>query len=223
MRSRLLPLVISAGLFAVVANAGATPDVVYIKDGQVWAASYDGGKKVQISDGDAWWNAAAVSTSGGIVAAKKEPGKIAQLTQFAIWNADGTVKDQGPASPGMNFSGSLAAPLGLEPTPGNTGLIFGFSNYVYGSPTGYGILPSATRSTPPSIYTNNTLRRPSLIGGDSGSSIYVEAAAGNLTGPFVPWSALDVASPLQYQAVKTSDDGQEEGHGQGEAQADEGR
>ena len=209
----------TAAMLAGASQAAAAPGgVAYVKDGQVWVANLDGSKKVQLSEGDPWWNAVAISTSGGIAATKNEPNKVAQLSQFAIWNPDGTVKDQGPASPGSNFSGSLAAPLGLELTPSNSGLVFGFSNYVYGYPvgtltTGYAILPSATRVTPTSVYTNTALEWPSLVGGNrvigggGGQSIFVESAPGNLTGPFVPWSALDVGSGFEYHVVTASDDG----------------
>ncbi len=203
------------------AAAAAVPGgVVYLKGQQVWASKYDGSLKVQISSGDAWWNEVAVSTSGGIAGTKVEPGKGGQYSLFTIWNPDGTVKDEGPASPGTNFSGgTLASPLGLELTPSNSALLFGYSQYIYGFPvgtlnTGYAILPSVTRTTGSSSAIPNTPRWPSLIGGnrviasDGGSSILVESAVGNIGGPFTTWSALDLnSSNLDYEQVTASDDG----------------
>lgn len=216
-RVRLIPLIAVTALAVTAASAHAA-GVAYLKDKQVWVSSLDGTRKVQLSTGDAWWNAVGQSASGGIVATKNEPGKIFQLSQFAIWNPDGSVKDQGPASPGLNFSGSLAIPLGLELTGANTGLVYGFSNYVYGYPVGtltqgYAILPSATRTSPSATYTNTAVRWPTLAGGrvigtpDGSSEIAVEGAAGNLTGPFTTWFSLSIPGAEIHRA-QASDDGQ---------------
>ncbi len=219
---RLVRLVLSIAVaaLAVTAAAAQAAGVAYLKDRQVWVSSLDGTRKVQLSSGDAWWNAVGQSASGGIVATKNEPGKIFQLSQFAIWNPDGSVKDAGPASPGLNFSGSLAFPLGLELTAANTGLVYGFSHYVYGYPVGtltqgYAILPSSTRTSPSATYTNTAVRWPTLAGGrvigtpDASSQIAVESAAGNLTGPFTTWAALALNIPgAEIHRVQSSADGQ---------------
>lgn len=212
---------LTLGLLVAASSAAATPGgVVYLKGQQVWASKYDGSLKVQISSGDAWWNEAAVSTSGGIAGTKVEPGKGGQYSRFTIWNPDGTVKDEGPASPGTNFGGGiLASPLGLELTPSNSALLFGLSFSSLGYPstltTGYAILPSATRVTFSSYRVDGTLRWPALvggnrlIGGNSGSSIYVESSVGNMTGPFTEWSVpgLSLPTSLDYEEVQASDDG----------------
>lgn len=144
-------------LFGPAAAQASPGGVAYIKDGQVWVAKLDGTKKVQLSTGDAWWNDVGQSSTGGIVATRNEPGKIAQLTTFTVWNADGSEKDFGPLSP-LNFAGaSLAAPLGLELTQSNGLLIFGFSKQTYfplTTDTGYALVSTATRSAPTGTFTN---------------------------------------------------------------------
>lgn len=223
--SRRVPVIIAffAVLLVGVTGAQAAPGGVgYIKDGQVWVAKLDGTKKVQMSSGDAWWNDVGQSSTGGIVATKNEPGKIAQLTTFTVWNADGSEKDFGPASPGSNFAGaSLAAPLGLELTASNGLLIYGFSSYVYGYPvgsltTGYALLPSATRSTPTSTFTNTLIDWPSLaagriIGSPDGHTISVEDPGGNNTSNFTAWTGPNMAITGvpngTVHRVQASDDG----------------
>jgi len=211
-----LILSIAIAALAVTTTTAHAAGVAYLKDKQVWLASLDGSKRLQLSTGDAWWNDVGQSTSGGIVATKNEPGKIFQFSQFTIWNPDGSIKDEGPASPGLNFSGSLAIPLGLELTAANTGLVYGFSNYVYAYPVGtltqgYAILPSATRTSPSATYTNTAVRWPTLAGGrvigtpDGSSQIAVESAAGNLTGPFTTWLTLNIPGAEIHRAQASAD------------------
>ncbi len=217
-------LAVGALLIAGSAATAQAAGVAYLKDGQVWVSSLDGSKSVQLSTGDAWWNAVGQSSSGGIVATKNEPGKIAQLTQFAVWNPDGSIKDQGPASPGLNFSGSLAAPLGLELTADNRGIIYGFSEYVYGFPvgtltTGYALLPTDTRVTPTKTLTNTIIDWPTLvagriIGSPDGQAMTLENAGGNNTGgsnnaDFTAWPGIAITGVQngKIHRIHSSDSG----------------
>lgn len=76
-------VVLIGALGATTGIAAAVPGgVAYIDGGHVQIAKLDGTKKIQLSDGLAWWNAAAQSDTGGVLATKNEPGKIAQLSLF---------------------------------------------------------------------------------------------------------------------------------------------
>jgi len=212
--ARTVLTTVLVAVLTAAANAGAAPGgIAYIKDRQVWVAKLDGSKKVQLSDGDAWWNTVGQSSTGGIVGMKNEPGKINVLTQFAVWNADGSLKDAGPAAPGTsaNYNASLTMPLGLELTADNRGIIYGFSHNPTPSTRteGYALLPTDTRTTL-GLPTVASVRWPSLVAGrllgtTDDRSIALEDAGGN-TQNFSPWFYF-TNTAITVQGVQAADDG----------------
>lgn len=126
-------------LMALAAGGGvaaaAPGGVAYIDGGHVQIANLDGSKKIQLSTGDAWWNVATQSETGGVLASKNEPGKIAQLSMFQTWDAAGNPARFGPLNHDA-FGASLAMPLTLEMTPSNGVMLYGYSALFPGFPVG---------------------------------------------------------------------------------------
>ncbi len=127
------------GLVALIVALGATTGVVaavpggvaYIDGGHVQIAKLDGTKKIQLSDGLAWWSAVAQSDTGGVLATKNEPEKISQLSLFQTWDASGNPARFGPLNHDAS-GGSLAMPLTLELTASNGLMLYGYSALFYG-------------------------------------------------------------------------------------------
>ncbi len=163
------------GLVALIVALGATTGTVaavpggvaYIDGGHVQIAKLDGTKKVQLSDGLAWWNAVAQSDTGGVLATKNEPGKIAQLSLFQTWDASGNPARFGPLNQDA-WGASLAMPLTLELTASNGLMLYGYSALFYGFPTsrldqGYYVQTTATAAVGTPL-KQTVLRWPTLAG-----------------------------------------------------------
>ena len=161
-------VVLIGALGATTGVAAAVPGgVAYIDGGQVQIAKLDGTKKIQLSDGLAWWNAAAQSDTGGVLATKNEPGKISQLSMFQTWDASGNPARFGPLNHDA-FGALLAMPLTLEMTASNGLMLYGYSAFFQGFPTstllqGYYMQATATAAVGTPL-KQNTLMWPTLAG-----------------------------------------------------------
>ncbi len=198
------------GLVALIVALGATTGVVaavpggvaYIDGGHVQIAKLDGTKKVQLSDGLAWWNAVAQSDTGGVLATKNEPGKIAQLSLFQTWDASGNPARFGPLNQDA-WGASLAMPLTLELTASNGLMLYGYSALFYGFPTstlsqGYYMQTTATAAVGTPL-KQTVLRWPTLagdrvVGTSDESTISVLNADQNFVGNETTlWPNIDVS------------------------------
>ncbi len=147
--------------------AAAPGGVAYIDGGHVQIAKLDGTKKIQLSDGLAWWNAVAQSDTGGVLATKNEPGKIAQLSLFQTWDASGNPARFGPLNHDASGA-SLAMPLTLELTASNGLMVYGYSAQFWGYPTstfsqGY-YMQTTTMAAVGTPLKQTVLRWPTLAG-----------------------------------------------------------
>lgn len=187
-----------AGLLVAPGVAAAAPGgVAYLDGGQVWVATLDGGKKIQLSSGDAWWNAVTQSSSGGVLATKNEPGKIAQLSAFQSWDASGNPARFGPLNHDASGA-SLAMPLSLAMASSNGVMLYGYSalygfypNTVFAQ--GYYTQSTQTAAVGQPVTGLSNLHYPSLAGdrvvGASGpTSLSVLNADQNFVGSAAtPW------------------------------------
>ena len=190
-------------LGATTGVAAAVPGgVAYIDGGHVQIAKLDGTKKVQLSDGLAWWNAAAQSDTGGVLATKNEPGKISQLSMFQTWDASGNPARFGPLNHAA-AGASLAMPLTLEMAASNGLMLYGYSALFYGFPVGtfirgYYAQATATASVGTPI-SQTALRWPTLagdrvVGTPDERTIAVLNADQNFVGSqSTPWPNIDVS------------------------------
>ncbi|MDQ8046297.1 MAG: hypothetical protein AAGC46_16620 [Solirubrobacteraceae bacterium] len=152
----MLPrLVWSFPLSLVAAAAVAMPahatGVAYVDGGQVWVASSDGTSKHQLSQtvGSDAWNTVAQSDTGSIVGVRNQPGKIATLSSFEVWNPDGMSNGVGPLTAESGWS-TTSYPVGLDLTADGKTIVYGYSNTRnFGSTleTGTYLLSTANRST----------------------------------------------------------------------------
>ncbi len=223
-RRSLVVLVLFAAVLGGPAVAQAAPGgVAYLKDREVWVAKLDGSKKVRLSGGEGDWNAVGQSASGAIVATRNEAGRTFQSSQFKIWNAAGSEKDAGPASPGLNYTESLTFPLGLELDTTNGLIVYGYSyryvsNYstlpwTYAFEQGYALMPSATRVTPAlGVVTESAVRWPTIageriIGTSDGHIVSVQDAGGYGTQTYTPWFTTSGIADSSVHGSHASDDG----------------
>ncbi len=139
----------AAGLTAALLSAGVAQaaSVAYIEDREVWLSSLDGAAKVRLSGGEGQWLDVAQADGGRIIGVRNEPGKIAQLSQFTVWEPDGSVAHQGPLPYRTAWAASsLASPLSVDLTADGRAAVFGYSALTYGFPTstlseGYVVMP----------------------------------------------------------------------------------
>ena len=201
-------------LGATTGVAAAVPGgVAYIDGGHVQIAKLDGTKKIQLSDGLAWWNAAAQSDTGGVLATKNEPGKIAQLSLFQTWDASGNPAKFGPLNHDA-FGASLAMPLTLEMAASNGLMLYGYSALFYGFPTATfirGYYAQATATAAVGTPLNQTaLRWPTLagdrvVGTPDERTIAVLNADQNFVGSqSTPWPNIDVSLLTGATSHRTS-------------------
>ncbi len=198
------------GLVALIVALGATTGTVaavpggvaYIDGGHVQIAKLDGTKKIQLSDGLAWWNAVAQSDTGGVLATKNEPGKIAQLSLFQTWDASGNPARFGPLNHDASGA-SLAMPLTLELAASNGLMLYGYSALFYGYLTtrlsqGYYAQTTATAAVGTPL-KQTVLRWPTLagdrvVGTSDESTISVLNADQNFVGNETTlWPNIDVS------------------------------
>jgi hypothetical protein len=207
-------------LIAVGAGGGvaaaAPGGVAYIDGGHVQLANLDGSKKIQLSSGDAWWNAAAQSDTGGVLATKNEPGKIAQLSMFQTWDAAGNPARFGPLNHDASGA-SLAMPLTLEMTASNGVMLYGYSSLTFGFPVGtlsqgYYLQATATASVGTPLKQTAlmwpTLAGDRVIGTPNRTSISVLNADQNLIGDqTTPWLDLSAIPGAEVHETSPSADG----------------
>ncbi len=203
LRHALLGLVaLIVALGATTGTAAAVPGgVAYIDGGHVQIAKLDGTKKVQLSDGLAWWNAVAQSDTGGVLATKNEPGKISQFSLFQTWDASGNPARFGPLNHDASGA-SLAMPLTLELTASNGLMLYGYTAQFFGPPltTRHGYYAQTTTTTGVFAPLNQTaLRWPTLagdrvVGTSDESTISVLNADQNFVGSETTlWPNIDVS------------------------------
>ncbi len=215
LRHALLGLVaLIVALGATTGTAAAVPGgVAYIDGGHVQIAKLDGTKKVQLSDGLAWWNAVAQSDTGGVLATKNEPGKIAQLSLFQTWDASGNPARFGPLNHDASGA-SLAMPLTLELTASNGLMLYGYSAQFWGYPTstfsqGY-YMQTTTMAAVGTPLKQTVLRWPTLagdrvVGTSDESTISVLNADQNFVGNETTlWPNIDVSGLPGAKLRRTS-------------------
>lgn len=200
-----MPMAVLALVCLPSLAAAAPGGVAYLEGGHVWVSNLDGSKKVQLSSGDAWWNAVTQSAGGGVLATKNEPLKIAQLSAFQTWDASGDLARFGPLNHNA-FGASLAMPLSLAMTSSNGVMLYGYSAFFPGFPVGtlrQGFYQQSTQTAAvgPPINGESGLQYPSLAGdrvvGVSGTtSLAVVNADQGFTGnQTTPWySNLDFSA-----------------------------
>jgi hypothetical protein len=158
-------------LLALPAAAGAVA-IAYIDNGEVWASSLDGTKKVRLAaqvvdtEGKTQkWIDVAQSDGGRIVAVRNVPGRISRFNWLKIWEPDGTSTVEGPLT-APNGWATYTYPLGFDITADGHHLVYGFSNAGYCCPqsfqTGYYVRPATDSSLDPIVQTGEL--HPSLLG-----------------------------------------------------------
>lgn len=207
----LITLAAGGGVAAAVPGG-----VAYIDGGHVQIATLDGSKKIQLSAGDPWWNVAAQSETGGVLATKNEPGKIAQLSMFQTWDAAGNPARFGPLNHDASGA-SLAMPLTLEMTPNNGVMLYGYSSLTFGFPVGtlsqgYYLQATATAAVGPPLKQTAlmwpTLAGDRVVGTPDRTTISVLNADQNLIGnQTTPWLDLSGIAGAEVHETSPSTDG----------------
>ncbi|MEW6582942.1 MAG: hypothetical protein AB1416_09295, partial [Actinomycetota bacterium] len=199
MIRRSLPTLLAAAVLAPGAAHAAS--IAYIDNGEVWLASLDGTRKARlatpvVNSGGATerWLDVAQSDGGRIVAVRNEPGKIARLSTYRIWEPDGTSTVQGPLTSPAGWA-IYAYPLGFDITADGKHLVYGFSNSSGCCPINFqqGIYVHLADGNvlDPIVITGQ--QYPSLVGqrivAASGSTVSVQnAGTGEPYGSqFTPW------------------------------------
>lgn len=125
---------LAASVLLVPAVASAE-SVAYVDNNEIWVATTDGSRKVQLSSGENQWRDVAHASGGSVVGVKLESGKIAQLSFFKEWGPTGAVVHEG-ILPNNAPGASLAAPLNIDLTTDGAGMVWGYSAYTYNFPVG---------------------------------------------------------------------------------------
>lgn len=135
-----------AALAAVPATAGAA-SVAYVDNGEIWVAALDGSSRTRIGpqvtfQGDSGpvtqkYLEVAAADGGRIIGVRNEPGKIANLSRFRVWEPDGQVARN---TSGQELDGALGNdgagpfyvyPLSLDITPDGGLFLNSFQKTVY--------------------------------------------------------------------------------------------
>lgn len=152
----LATTLLAAGLLTLPTTAGAAASVAYVDDGAVWVAALDGTSKTRIGPQFTFTDSSgapvtqkyldvAMADGGRIVGVRNEPGKIANLSRFRVWEPNGQVAR---GSGGQELDGALGNdgagpfyvyPLSLDLTPDGALILnsfqktaFNFSSQTYG-------------------------------------------------------------------------------------------
>jgi hypothetical protein len=130
MRSALIAIL---ALLSTAPAAGAA-SIAYVDGGEVWLSSLDGQQKVRLASpvvngagATEKWLAVAASDGGRIVAARNEPGKIARLSSFKVWEPNGTSTVEGPLNAPSGWA-IYVYPLGFDVTADGSHMVYGYSN-----------------------------------------------------------------------------------------------
>src|SRR6478609_8508681 len=126
-----------------VTSRAQAASIAYIDNGEVWLSSLDGAQKVRLaspvvnsSGATEKWLDVAAADSGRIVAVRNEPGKIATLSWFKVWEPNGTSTVEGP----MNALGGWAIyvyPLSFDLTADGAHMVYGYSNSGFCCPINF--------------------------------------------------------------------------------------
>jgi hypothetical protein len=203
LRMRLHPGFLSFALAAallVPATAVHAAGVAYIDGGQVWVSSLDGQTKVQLSPtptdppGEQWIDVAQ-GDGGQVIGVRNVPGRQGQFATFAVWQADGTLTDQGPMQNISGYSVNVL-PLSLDLTPDGKSMVYGYSLSRYTSQyefaEGFVTQPVSTRSasTPFSVSGRQwpTLAGKRVVAWESGQiSVQNDNEQAPYGQDFTPW------------------------------------
>lgn len=191
-------------------SAAQAASVAYVDDREVWLSSLDGAAKVRLSAGEAQWLDVAQADGGRVIGVRNEPGKIAQLSRFTIWEPDGSIAHEGPLPYRSAWAASsLATPLSVDLTADGRAVVFGYSSLTHGFPVGtlaegFIVMPwnnglintELTRSGRewPTIVSNRVVAT-------SGSSVQLQNAEPGVpyTENFTPWFTLGLPGGAQLQ------------------------
>lgn len=124
-----------AGLLGMAGSASAA-SIAYLDAHEVWVSTLDGSRKERLSAGEGDWIAVTAADNGRILGVRLEAGKIFQLAQIQLWDANGTVLSRGPL-PSVAGWNSYAAPLGLDLTSDGVFAVYGYAGQV-------GLFPNAS-------------------------------------------------------------------------------
>lgn len=129
-------LLAAAIVSGAAAGEGYAASVAYVDGKEVWLSSLDGSAKVRLSAGEGQWLDVAQADGGRVIGVQNEPGKIAQLSRFTVWEPDGSIAAQGPLPYRTAWAASsLASPLSVDLTADGKAAVFGYSALTYGFPT----------------------------------------------------------------------------------------
>lgn len=150
---RPFPLALAAVALAGIPSAAQAASVAYVDNGEIWVSSLDGAQKVRIGEQFTFQSDSgpvtqkyldvAAADGGRIIGVRNEPGKIAQLSRFRIWEPDGKVVTDGSgqqrdgALGHQGGSGSYAYPLSLDLTPDGGLITYGYSRFTPSSGPGF--------------------------------------------------------------------------------------
>jgi hypothetical protein len=199
---RFIALVVLALALGVTSQAHAA-SIAYVDNGEVWLSSLDGAQKVRLvspvanpSGAMEKWLDVAASDSGRIVAVRNEPGKIARLSWFKVWEPDGTSTVEGP----LNALGGWAIyayPLSFDLTADGKHMVYGYSNSGFCCPIGFarGTYVRPVSNSPLDPISLSGYEDPTLFGNrviaHSGTTIYVQDGDTPYGSDFTPWLSVD--------------------------------
>ena len=200
-----------AAALASAAGASAAGSVAYVDGGEVWVSSFDGAHKARLSAGEGDWQDVTASDGGRVLGIRREPNKIAQLSFFQLWGADGKVINQSILPYDTLAWSSYAAPVRLDLSADGDFLAFGYSGYTgtvgFGAQFyfGHNVITPATVKANLKPIGQEGYERPSMFGqrvvAAQGSAFAVQTPES--TSPFATtWKTL-----LDVSGVKDPDSG----------------
>ena len=197
---RLTPLLLAVALvLGVSSNAAQAASIAYIDGGEVWLSSLDGAQKVRLaspvvngSGATEKWLDVAASDGGRIVAVRNEPGKIARLSWFKVWEPNGTSVVEGPLSAPAGWA-VYVYPLGFDITADGNHMVYGYSNSSGCCPINFAqgtyVRPVSTSVLDPIDLPG--VQDPSIVGSrviaHSGSTVRVQDPATTYGTGFASW------------------------------------
>jgi hypothetical protein len=139
-RGALVALAVALAVLPT-ASSSAASSVAFIENGEVWVSSLDASSRHRLavpvvnSEGQAEaWSEVTAADNGRILAVRRPPNRDGRYSWYQVW--DGRSSPFQGALPKHGSFSTYAYPLGIDLTADGSFVVYGYSNYTFGYPTG---------------------------------------------------------------------------------------